>query len=97
MGCGVSVFMKSFYRLAAVVCLMTAAVLIGANIGIRAGGAGAEGRMYRVEALRLAGKIRRGGYESLTLESCQYVYRVSRCVQPGGAGCFAGIFGRDGQ
>lgn len=75
--------MKSFYRLAAVVCLMTAAVLIGANIGVRAGGAGAEGRMYRVEALRLAGKIRRGGYESLSLESCQYVYRVSRCVQPG--------------
>ena len=76
--------MKSFYRLAAVVCLIAAAIFIGTNISIQAGGSQADGRMYRVEAARLANQIRKGGDKQIDLSGCQYVYRVTRGAKAGG-------------
>ncbi|MDE7312071.1 MAG: HAMP domain-containing histidine kinase [Eubacterium sp.] len=76
--------MKSFYRLAAVVFWATVAIFIGANAALLGISRNTQGRMYQVEAARLAKKIRLGGYESIDLSGCQYVDQVIRCESGAG-------------
>lgn len=75
--------MKSFYRLAVVVFWAVAAIFAGANLGLHYTSQNTQGRMYQVEAARLAKKIRLEGYESLDLSGCQYICQVTRCAAGG--------------
>lgn len=76
--------MKSFNRLAAAVIFMMAVVMAGTYGYLRHIGTNTQGRMYRVEAVRLAEKIRKQAGEEcpisqrIGLADCQYVNHVER-------------------
>lgn len=70
--------MESYHRFTAVVILMAAVIFIGANISIRMALQSVHGRMYRVEAARLAKEIQRNGYEDIDLSGCDYIYHIER-------------------
>ena len=70
--------MKSYNRFTAVIILMAAAIFIGANISSRMVFQSVHGRMYRVEAARLAKEIQRNGYEDIDLSGCEYIYHIAR-------------------
>lgn len=76
--------MKSFNRMAAAVFFMMAVIMAGTNGYLRHIGTNTQGRMYRVEAVRLAEKIRKQAGEEysisqrIDLSDCQYVNHVER-------------------
>lgn len=69
--------MKHFYKLFFLVLLAIAALFLVANLcllRLKEGG----GREYRVEISRIARTIEAEGFETLSLSSYRYVYRVTR-------------------
>lgn len=70
--------MKSYYRLTAVIVIITAVIFAAANINMRYAKQNVQGRMYRVEAARLAKAIQKNGYENIDLSDCASVFHVER-------------------
>ncbi len=68
--------MKAFNKLFALTALMIILLIGAANLFLLSDSNNSDNRHYRVEINRIAAEIREKGFDSISLDSCQYVTAV---------------------